>query len=216
MTEEKKPAIGVAPKVAQAKPVSKQSDTKAVSVPEIINAPAPKTIHDAMLEVQKSLKTIGKDKEAHKGKYASIKKIWEEIRETVTTAGFVVTHSIEAGGVRTSAVFSDEQSIESFVPFSTEVLKPQDKGSEITYYKRYNITAIFNIIIDEEDDDATSANTGGKFDKPVVDISGAIKKLRTAKNIDELKIFWGALEKAQRGEAEIEGVKEEMKNNFIA
>lgn len=210
MQEKQKQASGDAPKVAPAKNAKQH-------VPQIINAEAPKTIHDAMMAIQKTLKTIEKDKTAHKGKYASIKKIWEEIRETVSENGFFVTHSIEKEGVRTTAVYRNNEILDSFIPFSTEVLKPQDKGSEITYYKRYNLAAIFNLVIDEEDDDATSANgSDKKFEKPEVDIAGAIKKLRTAKNIDELKIFWGALNKAQRGDPEIEGVKDEVKNNFLA
>lgn len=182
--------------------------------PEVINAEAPKTMHDALMTVQRSLHTIGKDKSAHKGKYASIKKLWEEIRTTLSDNGFVVSHSIEKEGVRTIATHTTDGKLESFVPFSAQELKPQDKGSEITYYKRYNIAAIFNIIIDEEDDDATSAQAGNSYKKAEVDVLGAITKLRSSKTMEELKVFWNGLDKGQRGDSEVEAVKNEMKEKL--
>lgn len=206
MTEEAKKTL---PPAIKKKPEAEDQAKRAV-----INVQAPATLHDSLMAVQRSLHTIGKDKSAHKGKYASIKKLWEEIRTTLSDNGFVVSHSIEKEGVRTIATHTTGDKLESFVPFSTQELKPQDKGSEITYYKRYNIAAIFNIIIDEEDDDATSAQAGNTYKKAEVDILGAITKLRSSKTMEELKVFWNGLDKGQRGDSEVEAVKNEMKEKL--
>ena len=43
------------------------------------------------------------------------------------------------------------EEIHSFLPLPQNV-KPQDIGSAITYYKRYNLGMLFNLLFDEDDD----------------------------------------------------------------
>ena len=172
---------------------------------------------EAFKKIQEQLSVIGKNKQGHNSKYADLDKIWGEVKDIISANGFIVTNAIGETGVSTIAFHEGGERFESFVPFSKDDLKPQERGSEITYYRRYNLTAIFNIIIADEDDDARKATPKkGDYAKPEIDILGATKKLRSASNLDELKIFWGALTPAQRGDSEILAVKEEMKIRFTA
>lgn len=163
-------------------------------------------------KVQEIMPVIGQNKKvtgSFSFKYADIEKVWEKIHPIISENNFVVTHSITPEGVKTIAWHKSGEKLESTIDI-TEKSKPQDKGKEITYYKRYNICAIFNIIIAEEDNDGKVEN--GNFTKPLIDVASPIKKLRAAKNLEELKIYWGNLTLAERGDSEVEGVKEEMKS----
>lgn len=173
------------------------------------------TMFEDFKKIQDEMPVIGQNKTvkgAFSFKYADITKIWEIARPIIAKNNFVVTHEITEAGVKTIAIHKSGEKLSTLIPFSNIDIKPQDKGKEITYYKRYNVCAIFNIIIDEEDNDGKLENKD--FAKPEIDAAGAIKKLRSAKTIDELKIFWKGLTKAEQGDSEVEGVKEEMKSQL--
>lgn len=113
-----------------------------------------------LMKVQSELPVIKRDEKADAGKfsyrYASMPYIWEHIKNVIQTNGFLITHSVSKEGVQTVA-HHEHGVLSSTIPFSAEGLDPQDAGGEITYYKRYNLCAIFNIMIDGEDDDAKNA-----------------------------------------------------------
>jgi len=116
-----------------------------------------KTIFTDLMKIQLKLETITKNSQGFNYKYADLPKVWNGIKKLVSDNGFVVNHEINADGVKTIALHSSGDKLESFIPWSGQV-KPQDRGSEITYYKRYNIMAIFNIVVEGEDDDAKAVN----------------------------------------------------------
>jgi hypothetical protein len=108
-------------------------------------------------KIQDTMETIGRNAEGFKYKYADLPQVWEGIKKVISENNFIVYHQANAEGVDTTALHSSGESLTSFIPFSGS-LKPQDRGSEITYYKRYNIQAIFNVMIVGEDDDGKTAN----------------------------------------------------------
>lgn len=110
----------------------------------------------AFQKVQSELKPITKNSQGYGYKYADLPAVWNAIKDVLDASGFVVSHEITADGVKTTASHEAGE-LSSFIPFATEGAKPQEIGSEITYYKRYNIGAIFNLIIEGEDDDAATA-----------------------------------------------------------
>lgn len=121
-----------------------------------------KNFLDALAYVQKNIPIVKRKSEGYGYTYADLPTVWDAIKEFVRDGGFVVRHEITPDGVRTIATHKDGDELSSFVPFSSSELKPQDVGSEITYYKRYNLCAIFNVMIEGEDDDASSANKATK------------------------------------------------------
>lgn len=137
-----------------------------------------KALHTALLAVQKELPIIKRDaiaKVLTKAggefyyNYASLDKIWEKVGAIISKNEFVIVNEVTPEGVLTRAIHpvptktltetksTDTEEITSFFSFSG-ALKPQERGSEITYGRRYNLTAIFNIQLEDEDDDGKSAN----------------------------------------------------------
>jgi len=113
--------------------------------------------YQGLFEIQKVLKPIGKNADGYNYKYADLPQVWKNVQAVVAKNGFVVYHQVTIEGVKTTALHSSGEALESTVPFSGSI-KPQEKGSEITYFKRYNILALFNVIVEGEDDDAKGAN----------------------------------------------------------
>jgi hypothetical protein len=111
-----------------------------------------------LLRVQKELPVVGRTTEAFKYKYAPIENIWDKIGTILNENGFVIVNEISKEGVISKAIHELGE-ISSFIEFSSLTLKPQDRGSEITYARRYNLTAMFNIIVVGEDDDAQTTKT---------------------------------------------------------
>lgn len=106
-----------------------------------------------LLKVQEELPVVGKTTEAYKYKYAPIEQVWDKIGGIIHKNGFVVINEISKEGVLSRAIHELGE-LTSFIEFSSISLKPQDRGSEITYARRYNLTAMFNVIVAGEDDDA--------------------------------------------------------------
>jgi len=115
-----------------------------------------KSLHTALLAVQKELPMIKRDTQAFNYKYAPLDVIWEKVGVILTKHGFLIANEITPEGVLTRAIHESGE-LTSFFSFSG-ALKPQERGSEITYGRRYNLTAIFNIQLEDEDDDGKSAN----------------------------------------------------------
>ena len=94
-------------------------------------------------------------------KYSSYDYIWNNIHEALDELQIVVHHSIQdyGGILYLETIIIDMESWESrssVLPINSN-LDPQKLGSAITYYKRYNLGALLNLIIEWEDDDGATA-----------------------------------------------------------
>src|SRR3990167_4877346 len=96
-----------------------------------------------LLRVQREMPVVGKTTQAYNYKYAPIDQVWDVVKETLQKHGFAIVNEITTEGVKTTA-HHELGDLTSFIPFSTLTLEPQKKGSEITYARRYNLTAMFN------------------------------------------------------------------------
>lgn len=164
-----------------------------------------KTIFESLLTIQKELKTIVKDKKAFKGNYATIENVWESIRKIVNDNGFVIYHEMSLDGIVTVALHQSGEKLSSCIPFSGNV-DPQEKGKEITYAKRYNINAIFNVIVADEDNDANK--TLNNYQKKVVNGQLAADKLLGAKDAETARKIYNGLSPEERKTTEvIEAIK---------
>jgi hypothetical protein len=127
-----------------------------------------KTFVSVLLKVQKELPIVGKNTSSGSGsfsyKYATLDKVWDKCGKIINENGFVITHEITETGIKTTARHELGE-LTSFFKFTAEAVKPQKLGSEATYARRYNLTAIFNIIIAGEDDDAQEAMATTKAKK---------------------------------------------------
>jgi hypothetical protein len=118
-----------------------------------------------------SLPAFTKDTSGYNYKYVTL----DSIQKTLTpllaenqlvlihTLGFVGTGEERVNGVTSSVLSTDElndidvSAVSSFFPIKHNQ-SPQDVGSARTYGMRYNVTALFNIILVGEDDDGASAS----------------------------------------------------------
>jgi len=111
----------------------------------------------ALLKVQKELPVVERTTKAYNYKYTPLEEVWDKVGKVLTDNGFAIINQISTEGVTTYAEHEHGQ-LTSHIDFTHVDLKPQDRGSEITYARRYNLTAMFNIIVKDEDDDGSSAH----------------------------------------------------------
>jgi len=126
-----------------------------------MNEEKKQTIYEALAEVQKEMPVIGRNKTANTGKfsysYADLEKVWETAKPIIEKHGFVIYHKGDGDKVVTVARHTSGEQIESSVNISQ--LDPQKKGAEVTYYRRYNLCMLFNIIVADDDKDATGTDS---------------------------------------------------------
>ena len=94
-------------------------------------------------------------------KYSSLDEIWKNISSELNELKLLVSHTIQEYSdtlfLETTITDLDSwESKQSMIPINKD-LDPQKMWSAITYYKRYNIGALLNLIIEWEDDDGALA-----------------------------------------------------------
>ena len=121
-------------------------------------------------EVQDKLGIALKDKKnPHFGQaYSTLKSCNDVIKTAIEGRGFVVNHRIKQQGdtsiVETKIIHKGLAMDSSEYPFSSS-LKDQQKGSAISYGKRYNLCALFNL--DSDDDDGNAAQGKAPYQAPI-------------------------------------------------
>jgi hypothetical protein len=105
-----------------------------------------------------------------KSTYASLPKIIEAITEPLAESGLALTmFPIDENSLYCLLMHTSGQWIEATYTMKPVKDTPQDKGSCITYARRYCISSILNLQIDDimSDDDGNKAS--GKVEMPVKD-----------------------------------------------
>lgn len=129
-----------------------------------------KTIYKKLLSFQSKVEKIKKDgkntffknAKGEASKYATLPNILEEVKPILTELKLVLTQPITNGEVLT--VITDSESgdqIQSSVLLPNN-LNAQQIGSAITYFRRYTLSSLLSLEIDEDDD-------GNKASKDVKD-----------------------------------------------
>lgn len=118
-------------------------------------------IFKKLQEFQKKNIVIDRNASWYNYKYSSYDNIWEKIHDALDELQIVVHHSIQDYGwvLYLETIIIDMESGEtrsSVLPINP-ALDPQRLWSAITYYKRYNLGALLNLIIEWEDDDGALA-----------------------------------------------------------
>lgn len=106
-----------------------------------------------------------KNKQGYNYTYADLDETMDCIKEPIAKAGLMLFQGNGMLGA-TYGLFTrvvhikSGQWIESFIPMDTQV-DPQDQGKENTYFRRYSINNLFNLIA-EDDTDANFAKDSKK------------------------------------------------------
>ena len=114
-------------------------------------------MENKLLQFQKAIGVIAKDsKNPHfKNTYASLTQILSEVKPVLTNLGLVLLQPINNGKVGTIIIDGTNVIAESWIDLPLN-LQPQPLGSAITYFRRYTLSSLVALEID--DDDATMAS----------------------------------------------------------
>lgn len=166
-----------------------------------------KNISSKILEFQNNIDTIKKDaKNPHfKNTYASLHNILSEVKPILNALKLTLTQPIIEGVVYT--VVTDTisgESLKSGIKLP-EGLTPQNTGSAITYFRRYTLSSLLSLEIDEDDDgNAASAPQQNEPDK------AWLNKYTDAKKT-ALSEAWTKVVEAMKGEYTIQQVEAKYK-----
>ena len=114
-------------------------------------------MENKLLMFQKEIGVISKDsKNPHfKNTYASLAQILSEVKPVLTSLNLVLLQPITEGKVFTLIMDGDKTIAQSSIDLPIS-LAPQALGSAITYFRRYTLSSLLALEID--DDDATMAS----------------------------------------------------------
>ena len=132
-----------------------------------------KELYGALAKAQAEMKSAAFDSSAaitsnRAYRYASLAAVKEAARGPLAKHGLGITQLAavwQEGIVLETRLFHESgQSISSFYPIKPEKDTPQGFGSALTYARRYCLSAILNMVTDE-DDDGAEASRQNKADK---------------------------------------------------
>ena len=117
-----------------------------------------KNIYQKLFEVKKAWIKLQRDTSAFNYKYATLSQIQEKLNWEFEKQWLLVLHSVKNNKVKTEIIsidkdeksFSDNQRVTSEIEM-TEWIKAQDKWSEITYYRRYNLLSLLDLEVEDDD-----------------------------------------------------------------
>lgn len=107
---------------------------------------------EKIAQFQKECPEITKNTKAFKGSYAKYEHIQSVIKPYLAKIGLVITHRVQDSLLVTDIIDIESDTNErltSIIPLLKE--NAQDRGAEITYSKRYNVTALLDLIIEDPD-----------------------------------------------------------------
>lgn len=129
-----------------------------------------KTLNEKLLEFQNSIEVIKKDgknsffkkPDGKASTYATLPNILAEVKPIINALKLVVTQPIQEGKVFTVITCTESgDAVHSSIDLPSGV-NPQNLGSAITYFRRYTLTSLLALEIDEDDDGNAASQTNDK------------------------------------------------------
>ena len=122
------------------------------------------TIYEKLLDVQKLGLTFKKDTKAYNYKYVTLDSLWEKLQPILSEHKILVTHAINDRMLTTSLI---DTATESDPPITSTIqlpegIDPQKLGSAITYFRRYNLLALLNLMTEDDDDGDSAVKSSSK------------------------------------------------------
>lgn len=122
------------------------------------------SFYSDFLKVQNELDAVNKNAKGYNYKYADLPSLWEAVRKIISDNKFIVYGFADNESVHMIAEHESGTKIESKLPLSYAKATPQDLGGAITYFRRYQIMLMFNVMT--EDDDASKVQAGYTKQEP--------------------------------------------------
>ncbi|QDP62874.1 MAG: putative essential recombination function protein [Prokaryotic dsDNA virus sp.] len=143
-----------------------------------------KTLYDYLLRVQSEIGAIQKSSENnyYKSSYFDINDLLQEVKPILTKYGLVLTQPLTTkdGRMYVSSVISNGvEDVESTL-ILPDIVKPQELGSCITYYRRYTLVSLLALQAEDDDGNATKDATQKGLDRHINAIikSGELQKAK--------------------------------------
>lgn len=166
-----------------------------------------KEIAKALIQFHLKVETVKKDatNPFFKSKYASLSNILDAILIPLEESGLSFSQLPTGENGLTTILMHGESGEYLQSDYTMQPVKndPQGKGSVITYQRRYALSAILGLNIDE-DDDGNTATHGGKNPQE------AVENNKPWLN-ENSKEFNGAVEKLKAGKSSIKALREYFK-----
>ena len=140
-------------------------------------------------EIQKGLDPISKNAENpfYSSSYADLPNIQESLQGLLEASKVMVYHQVLDSKLITT-IFDLESSESLSSEIALTMTDPQKKGSEITYFRRYNLLCLFDLRVSDDDANSTSNNAPKQQDKPKVDVWLSDKVFESVMNMPKEKI----------------------------
>lgn len=146
-------------------------------------------IAKALVGFHKEVGKIGKDAKNpfFKSSYASLSNILEGISTPLINNGLSIVQFPDGeNGLTTRLIHVSGEWMEATYPMKSVKETPQDRGSAMTYQRRYALGAVLSLNIDEDDDgNKASGKTNGAYNhKPIGNGKEVIENERFKKTIE--------------------------------
>ena len=150
-----------------------------------------KTIYEKLYSIKCAKIKLVRDTEGYKYQYATLNQLQEKLQEVFTKEWLFIIHRIEDWNVITRIQCKDDKDtfIESAIPLSQNVW-PQDKWSEITYYRRYNLIALLDLETEDDDWEKAQESTWKKAYKGKFDLMDYIQRIKDEDDLNHLEIIY--------------------------
>lgn len=107
-------------------------------------------IYEKLLEIKKKDISLVRDTKAYNYKYATLDQIQNKLNPVLNELWLFILHRIEEDTVFTRIIDAESwEFVESGICIKTQ--KAQDRWSEITYYRRYNLVCLFDLEVEDDD-----------------------------------------------------------------
>jgi hypothetical protein len=107
-------------------------------------------IYEKLLAVKSAWITLTRDTKRFNYKYATLDQMQSKLWDILEKNKLLIIHHIKDSKVITKIIDTEDGSfVESEIDIITT--KPQDKWSEITYYRRYNLLSLLDLEVEDDD-----------------------------------------------------------------
>ncbi len=152
-------------------------------------------IYTKLFEVKKAGIKLQRDTKAFNYQYATLSQIQEKLNVEFEKQGLLIIHSVVNNSVRTEIIDTETSEIklnDNMVmnnSVSSEILmaewtKPQDKGSEITYYRRYNLLSLLDLEV-EDDDGKKAQDSKPNYSEEKRGLMQVINDMKSATTVED-------------------------------
>jgi len=130
-----------------------------------------KQLYEALAKFQASVPNVERRREGQTGnssfKYADLADIFNSIRDSLRECGLSVLQPISTVDgidyINTMVCHISGEMIESSIRISYEPKSVKEYGAYVTYYRRYALSSMLSIVVDDDLDEASQDNSSEKI-----------------------------------------------------